>query len=191
MKEGGTVLLYPAAGGVGTAVIQLAKLAGIRVIGLVSSEEKANFVTEMGIDHWVNYRREDVPKRVMELTGGKGADLILDHVGGAGFGKNFDMLAPAGQVIWFGNLGGELPAGLGAVINRHFMRNVGLRSFQLGSMAGADPMLVYGVLMALLELLREGKIRPHIHEIVPLEEAARAHRLLESGGVMGKVLLEP
>jgi NADPH:quinone reductase len=191
VEKGQTVLLYPAAGGIGTAVGQLASLAGIEVIGLVSGEGKADYAKSQGIAHVINYRKENVPARVMELTGGKGVRLIMDHVAGPRFSDNLDMLAPLGQVIWFGSMGGDLPADLAARLNGHFMKGIALRSFHLGSTAGADPMAVFNALVALLGYLKEGTIRPVIYRTFPLAEASKAHDLLESGAVTGKLILKP
>ena len=107
IKAGESVLIYAAAGGVGTAVIQLGKLAGIKMIGLTSTDEKANIITSQGIDHVINYKKENVVERVLEITAGKGVDLILDCVGGPAFGDNFKMMNSMGHLIWFGIAAGN------------------------------------------------------------------------------------
>ncbi len=191
VESGQTVLLYPAAGGIGTAVGQLARLAGIEVIGLADSREKAEYAGSQGISHIIDYTKENVPARVMELTGGKGVRLIMDHVAGPKFSDNFDMLAPLGQVIWFGSIGGDLPADMAARFNRHFMKGIAMRSFHLGSTVRADPTAVFNALVTLLGYLREGTIRPIIHRSFRLAEASQAHDLLESGTVTGKLVLKP
>lgn len=191
VESGQMVLLYPAAGGIGTAMGQLAKLAGIEVIGLADSPEKAAYAKSQGITHIIDYTKENVPARVMELTGGKGVRLIMDHVAGPKFSDNFDMLAPLGQVIWFGSIGGDLPADMASRFNRHFMKGISMRSFHLGSTAKADPMAVFNALVALLGHLKDGTVRPVIHRSFPLAEASKAHELLESGTVTGKLVLKP
>ncbi len=191
VESGQTVLLYPAAGGIGTAMGQLAGLSGIEVIGLADSPEKAAYAKGQGIAHIIDYKKEDVPARVMELTGGKGVRLIMDHVSGPKFSDNFDMLAPLGQVIWFGSIGGDLPADMARRFNRHFMKGISIRSFHLGNTARADPMAVFNALVTLLGFLREGTIRPVIYRSFPLAEASKAHELLESGTVTGKLVLRP
>lgn len=191
IESGQTVLLYPAAGGIGTAMGQLARLAGIEIIGLADSPEKAAYAKSQGIAHIIDYKKENVVSRVMEITGGRGVRLILDHVAGPGFSDNFDMLAPLGQVIWFGSIGGELPADMASRFNRHFMKGISLRSFHLGSTAKSDPMAVFNALVTLLGHLKEGSIRPVIHRVFPLAEAWKAHDMIESGSVTGKLVLRP
>ena len=100
------VLVTAAAGGVGSAVAQLAKLVGATVIGLTSSDEKAQFAKSQGVRHTINYKTENVVERVSQLTAERGADIILDSVQGSGFGDNFDMLAPFGRLVFFGAAAG-------------------------------------------------------------------------------------
>ena len=145
--EGGQwILSYATVGGVGTAITQLVKLAGFKVIGLTSSDERVQHAKTLGVDHAVNYAKENVVETVMGLTGGRGADLILDSVAGPSFPSNFKMLAPLGQVIWYGAAAGQPPENLVETLVRY---------------------------------LTDGKLKPVIHDRLPLAEAARAHELLE------------
>jgi NADPH2:quinone reductase len=100
------VLIYTAAGGVGSAAVNLALIAGMKVIGVAGSEAKRCAVQALGAQHAINYRSEDVVARVAEITGGRGVDLILDPIGGKGFGRNFEMLAPLGMVVSYGRRDG-------------------------------------------------------------------------------------
>src|SRR5438309_6618659 len=104
--EAKRVLVHTAAGGVGSAAVQLALIAGLEVIGVAGSEKKTRAILGLSAQHAIDYRSEDVVARVRELTGGRGADLILDPIGGKGFGRNFDMLAPLGMVVSYGRLDG-------------------------------------------------------------------------------------
>ena len=192
IREGGWVLLHAAAGGVGTAVIQLAKIGGARVIGLTSSKQKAARATELGVESAFTYDHPNLVQEVMTASGGKGADLVLDSVGGPNFGRNFEMLAPLGQVVWFGFAGGFPADTLLQSFGKHFMKGVGLRTFHLtSSVAEPYPEMFGQSLGTIITYLREKKIEPVIADRIPLAETARAHQLLESRSTVGKVILQP
>ncbi|AHM63440.1 NADPH:quinone reductase [Flammeovirgaceae bacterium 311] len=190
VREHETILLYAAAGGVGTAVLQLAKLAGARVIGLTSNETKADYLRKAGCWQVINYKTENVLSRVMDVTHGLGADLILDSVGGESFKDNFRMLNTLGQIIWLGISGG-MPRGN---ILKTFARNPApsytVSVFHLFSIIQNRPLLRRS-LQNLIQLLAEGKIKPVIHERLPLLEAGRAHDMLEQQQNIGKIILHP
>lgn len=191
VKEGETILAYAAAGGVGTAVIQLAKLAGVTVIGLTSTDEKADFAKAQGFDHIINYKTEDVVQRVKEVTGGKGVEIILNSVAGDSFSRDFKMLAPLGQIIWFGMAGGLPQDNLTEQLGAGFVKSAGIRTFILYSIFELDPALAARSSETLFTYLAGKQIKPHIYERIPLAEAARAHKLLEGGRVQGKLILKP
>lgn len=192
IQAGQWVLVHAAAGGVGTAAIQLARLAGAHVIGLTSTEEKLHFAKDQGADYVINYRREDVVKRVHEITGGRGVDAIFNSVAGDTLNRDFELLAPLGQIIWFGLAAGLPPENLVQQFATHFGRGVGVRAFHLiFSVAQPYPELMMRAFETVLGLLTARKICPHIHERIPLASAAQAHRLLESGAVKGKLILKP
>ncbi len=191
VKEGQTILVYAAAGGVGTAVAQLAKPAGVMCIGLTSTDEKARHAKEQGMEHVINYKSEDVTARIKEITGSKGANLILNSVAGDTFGRDFELLAPIGQIIWFGMAAGPPQGNLTEQLGAAFGKSAGIRTFVLYSIYDLDPQLTAESFELLFDYLTKGQIKPHIHERLPLSEAARAHELLESGTVNGKLLLKP
>jgi NADPH:quinone reductase-like Zn-dependent oxidoreductase len=191
VAEGQTILIYAAAGGVGTAVIQLAKLANVKVIGLTSAEEKANFAKAQGIDHIINHKTQDVIQSVKEITGGKGVEIILNSVAGDTFNRDFEMLAPLGQIIWFGMAGGLPTDNITEQLGVGFVKSAGIRTFILYSIFDLDPALAASSSQILFNYLADNKIKPHIYERIPLAEAARAHQLLESGKVQGKLILKP
>ncbi|MCP3956434.1 MAG: zinc-binding dehydrogenase [bacterium] len=188
LPPGSTVLVRAAAGGVGTAAGQLCRQAGIRAIGTTSSAEKAAFARRHGYSEVILYTEENVVERVKELTAGRGVDVVLDAVAGEAFADDFEMLAPMGQIIWFGMASGMPEADIGQKILEHAGRSAGVRFFVLYSV---PPDRFASSMRDLLNHLADGKINPHIHATFPLEEAPRAHELLESKAVMGKVLLEP
>ena len=188
MSPGSSVLVRAAAGGVGTAAAQLCKLAGIRAIGATSSQEKAEFARQQGYDEVIIYTRENVAERVGELTDGRGVDVVLESVAGDVFGESFDVLAPLGQIIWFGMAAGEPTIDVGAKIRETAGRSLGVRFFVLYSVAPGD---MASSMRELLGHVESGKITPRIHAAVPLADAGKAHQMLEDRAVMGKVLLTP
>jgi len=191
IKKGQSVMVYAAAGGVGTAVIQLSKPGGFTVIGRTSTDEKLAFAENQGADYMINYNREDVVTRVNEITNGSGVDLILNSVAGDTFARDFEILAPLGRIIWFGFAAGPPEANLTELLLDHFTKSVGIRAFVIYTIAQMRPDLLRQSYDVLFRYLKEGTVRPHIQERIPLAEASRAHRLLESGSVMGKLILKP
>jgi NADPH:quinone reductase len=189
--KGQTILAYAAAGGVGTAVVQLARLAGVQVIGLTSTDAKADFAKAQGYDHIINYHTADVIKRVKEITGGQGVQIILNSVAGDTFRRDFKILAPLGQIVWFGMAAGAPQGNLAEQLGAGFVKSAGIRTFMLPSIFKLDPALMAKSARILFKYLADKKINPHIHERLPLSEAARAHQLLESGKVQGKLILKP
>ncbi len=188
--EAKTVLVHTAAGGVGSAAVQLALLAGLRVIGIAGSEAKRRAVMAQGAQHAIDYRSEDVVARVREATQGRGADLILDAVGGKGFARNFAMLAPLGLVVSYGRLDGPPDPAFVAAMREHNSVSPAVRFFTIHSFDDR-PDIRASATQALLGWLADGKIRPLIHARLSLAEAWRAHEMLESGEVIGKLLLKP
>ncbi len=185
-----TVLVHNAAGGVGSAAVQLALIAGVSVIGVAGSDLKTGAVLALGAGQAINYRTEDVVARVIEVTGGRGVDLILDPIGGQGFARNFAMLAALGMVVSYGRLDGPPDAELAAAMRAHSAASPAVRFFTIHSFDDR-PDIRAATMKTLLGHLAAGEIRPLIHGRLPLAEAARAHELLESGAVIGKLLLKP
>ncbi len=191
IQKGQSVLVYAAAGGVGTAVIQLSKPGGYTVIGLTSTNEKSDFARSQGADYIINYNREDVTARVREITQNTGVDLILNSVAGKTFSRDFGVLAPLGLIIWFGFAGGAPKKNLTDLLQIGFRKSVGIRTFVIYSIAQMHPGKMRQSYEVLFRYLKEGTVKPHIHERIPLEDASRAHRMLESGAVTGKLILKP
>lgn len=190
IKAAETVLIYAAAGGVGTAVIQLGKLAGIKMIGLTSTDEKAREITTQGIDHVINYKKENVVERVLALTDGKGVDLILDCVGGPDFADNFKMMNTMGHLIWFGIAAGNPSVNLLSELGKEPAKSYAVSMFHLYAIIN-NPKLMAESFRTLIGYLTEGKIKPVIHDRIPLSDTARAHDILEKHENIGKVLLKP
>jgi NADPH2:quinone reductase len=188
--EAKTVLVHTAAGGVGSAAVQLALIAGMRVIGIAGSEAKRRAVLALGAEHAINYRSEDVAARVREATQGRGADLILDPIGGKGFARNFAILAPLGLVVSYGRLDGPPDPAFVAAMREHGSVSPAVRFFTIHSFDDR-PDIRASATKALIDWLAAGAIRPLIHARLPLSQARRAHEMLEAGEVVGKLLLKP
>ena len=184
------MLIYTAAGGVGSAAVNLALIAGMKVIGVAGSEVKRRAVQALGAQHAIDYRSEDVVVRVAKITGGRGVDLILDPIGGKGFGRNFAMLAPLGMVISYGRLDGPPDPDFSSAMRAVSSKSPAVRFFTIHSFDDRPDIRV-ATMRTLLDHLAAGRISPLIYDRLPLAEAAKAHELLESGTVIGKLLLKP
>jgi NADPH:quinone reductase len=188
-RRGESVLIYAAAGGMGNALIDLAKAAGLMVVGVVSSEAKARFARELGADHVVDRKREDIGKRIGAITGGRGVDIIIDPVGGPSIPGNIALLAPCGTLVVYGGLGGKAQLDLQPTL-RASKNSPAIRQFSIHTWDHLPEERRAGM-RALIDMLAAGKLRPRIHARLPLTDAARAHEMLESGAVLGKLLLVP
>jgi NADPH:quinone reductase len=188
-REGESVLVHAAAGGMGNALIDFAKTAGLVVIGVAGSERKARFARDLGADHVIDRGREDVAARVMDITGGRGVDAIIDPVAGPTIPGNLALLAPCGVLVIYGGLGGRAPLDLEQTL-RARGRSPAIRHFTIHAWDHLVEERRAGM-RAIIAMLAAGKLRPRIHAVLPLADAARAHETLESGAVLGKLLLRP
>lgn len=185
-----SVLVLAAAGGVGTALVQLAKAAGKRVIGVTSSDARAAFARSQGADAVVDRRRGGIVEQVKALTEGRGVDLVLDVAGGPGMISLFDCLHRFGQLILYGRLEGPPVGNIHAAIEKKPARSLAFRHFTIHTLDDWPEMRAQAT-NELIRLLGTGAIRVPIHDRIPLAEAARAHRVFESGQVMGKLVMKP
>jgi NADPH2:quinone reductase len=189
-KQGQTVLVQGAAGGTGSALVDLARNAGLGVIGICSGAAKIDFVKGFGVAHVIDRQRDDIAGAVKAATNGKGVDFIMDFAAGSDFTKNFAMLAPYGVLVSYGQLAGKPPDDVYAALRAQSAKNLALRVFSMHIYDHWREPQQAGMRW-LLERLGRGEIRPRIYDRLPLREAARAHELFESGKVMGKLLLVP
>lgn len=186
LSAGDTIVLHAAAGGVGLIVCQWARLLGIRVIGIVSTDEKAEIARAHGAAETIVHRREDMVERVRELTDGQGAPLVLDSVGAATYDKSLRMLARRGLLVCFGTASGPIPpidAMSLAVHGSLFVTRPALADYI------ADPVERAELATELFGHVAAGDIRIGINQRYPLAEAVAAHRDLESGRSIGSSLL--
>jgi len=176
---GETVLVQAAGSGVGVAAIQIARFFGARVIATASSEDKRRAALGLGAEHALDSRDEGWVKRVKELTGGRGVDVVFEHVGGETFDRSLRVLARAGRLVTCG-----ATAGIEARVN---LRHVFFKSLSiLGSTMGTK-----GEYHQLAALYAGGHFQPIVDRVLPLSEIREAHRALEAREVFGKVVLVP
>jgi NADPH:quinone reductase len=176
---GSTVLVHAASGGVGSAAVQVAKHLGARVVATASTEEKREFARGLGADEAYGY--EDFAAEVR-------ADVVVDAVGGPVFAASIPILNPLGAIVAIGFAAGAWDDVSPALLTG---RNVGVQGFYLGRLLRLRPDVVSAAVGQLVELWREGAIRPHVGATFPLARAADAHRLIEERRHVGKVVLVP
>jgi NADPH:quinone reductase len=190
VRNGDSVLIYAAAGGMGNALIDLARAWGLNAIGVVSSAEKAAFARALGAHEVVNRTSEDVAARVQAITGGRGVDLIVDPVGGPSVAGNLALLAPMGMLVIYGGLGGRNWGDVLAEMRKLGHISPAIRTFSIHAWDHMQDERRAGM-RALIDMLAKGQLHPRIFARLKLSEAQRAHELLESGVVLGKLLLQP
>lgn len=188
LKAGETFLVHGGSSGIGTAAIQLAKAFGARVIATAGSAEKCEACTKLGADRAVNYRSEDFVAVVKEVTGGKGADVILDMVGGDYIGRNYDCAAVDGRIVQIAFLQGPKATA-------DFSKLMIKRLTHTGSTLRPRSVEFKGEIASELErqawpLLSERRIAPVLDMIFPLREAWRAHERMQDGEHIGKIVLD-
>ncbi|MEO8178717.1 MAG: NAD(P)H-quinone oxidoreductase [Deltaproteobacteria bacterium] len=188
LAEGQVALIHAGASGVGTAAVQLAKLVGARVIACASTPEKLAFLRALGADVVVNHRLEDFARVCQEQTEGRGADVILDFVGGAYAERHQTCLAEAGRWIVLGLLGGaQAQLNLAAVLRRRWQ----VLGLVMRSRALADKCaLVERFRSRLLPEFAQGRLEPKIDRVYPWTEVRAAHERMEQNLNQGKIVLE-
>lgn len=184
---GKTVLIHAAAGGVGTAAVQLAKLAGAEVYATASSSEKLELARRLGADHTINYREQDFLEIIKETTHGRGVDIVLESVGGTVYEKSQHALATMGRLVVFGCASGI--AGKTDPIDLLF-RNKAILGFHLGKYT-VDQVAMKEATEAMLPAWHAGKLKPIVGRSFPLNQAAGAQNWITDRRSIGKVLLRP
>ncbi|GAB6880204.1 zinc-binding dehydrogenase [Halorubrum gandharaense] len=179
IEAGETVLVLGASGGVGHAAVQIADHAGCEVFATASTEAKLRYAEECGADHAINYEENDFAAEIGELTGKRGVDVVVDHVGEATYPDSLKSMAKGGRLVTCGATTGPNP---GAGLNRIFWNQLSV----LGS-----TMATPGEVDDVLELVWDGTFEPRVRETLPMSEAARAHELLENREGFGKVVVKP
>jgi NADPH:quinone reductase len=187
LKEGETLLIHGGSSGIGTMAIQLAKAFGAKVIVTVGSKDKADACTKLGADHAIDYKTEDFVAEVKRLSGGQGANVILDMVGGDYIERNFEAAAVDGRVVQIAFLGGFKA-------NTNFTKLMVKRLTHTGSTLRPRSNTDKAKMVAAIEdkvmpLIRAGRIKPLMDSHFPLENAADAHRRIETSEHIGKIVL--
>ena len=188
LAQGSWCLIHAAAGGVGLLLCQMAKARGARVIGTVSTEEKAALATQAGADHVVLYTRQDFVSEARRLTGGHGVAVVYDSVGESTFEGSLNSLAPRGMLVLFGQSSGPVPPVDPQVLNAKgslYLTRPTLTHYT----ASRDELLTRA--RDLFAWMEAGKLQVRIDRTYPLADAAAAHRALEGRETKGKVLLLP
>jgi NADPH2:quinone reductase len=186
LQRGETLLVHAGAGGVGSAAIQLGKAAGARVIATAGTDEKVAFCLSLGADAALNYRDQDFVAAVKEFTGGRGADVILDPVGGDVFDRSTKCIAFEGRIVVVGFTSGRIAQ---AATNHALLKSYSIVGVHINLHLQRTPDLVMTVAQELLNLYRQGAIKPQITARYPLTEAPRALRAVMSGQTQGKTVL--
>ncbi|MEP7215028.1 MAG: zinc-binding alcohol dehydrogenase family protein [Anaerolineaceae bacterium] len=188
LQAGESVLVQAGGGGVGLAAIQLAKRAGATVFATASSDEKLERLKAFGMDHGINYRTENLVAKVMQLTEGRGVNLVVDSVGGKTLEASIAAISYRGRVSWVGNAGREevVPD------TRALMgKNASLTGVFLGAEMSAQPQRCRTMIEQLLSDIARGELKVVIDRRFPLSQAAEAHEYIEGRGAFGRVVLIP
>lgn len=187
LEEGESVLIHAAAGGVGTAAVQLASAAGAEVFGTASTEEKLQLAADLGCDHPINYETDNFVAAVQEQTD-HGVDLVLDGVGGETTERSLDTLSYFGRMVVYGAASGT-PGRLRT--DNLLFGNYRIIGYHLGRAIQLRPMDVLGAVPELAEMLETGDLDVQFDRAFDLADAATAHEYIESRQSMGKVVLTP
>jgi len=185
-----TVLVHGAAGGVGTALVDVCRLAGAKVIGVANSAARCDFVRQRGATEAVDPNAGPLVDKVMTLTGGRGVDVLFDHIAGKNFTDGLKMLAPFGMIVSYGLLGGMPETSLFKEMRGLVSRSPAVRCFSIHSY-DKDPAPRRTAMERAIEILAGGKVKPAIADRVPLAQASRAHEMLERRTALGKIVLSP
>ncbi|QPP09616.1 NADPH:quinone oxidoreductase family protein [Streptomyces bathyalis] len=188
LQPGETLLVHAAAGGVGSAAVQLGKAAGARVIGVVGGKAKAEAARELGCDVVVDRREDDIVASVKEATGGRGADVVYDPVGGDAYAKSVKCIAFEGRIVVVGFASGAVPT---PGLNHSLIKNYSILGLHWGLYNTKDPAAVQACHEELTALAAEGSVKPLISERVPLEEGASAVQRVFDGITTGRVVIQP
>lgn len=202
IKPGEDILIHAAAGGVGTAAVQIAQIFDARIFATCGSQAKVDFLRSLGDMQLINYREQDFEKEIRRLNNGQGVDLIMDSVGGKTFRKGYRLLNPMGRLVIFG-LGSMMPAGRRPNWLKLAYQYLTLPRFNPFKMMPENKTIsafhlaymfqfveeFHKAMQQLLTWANEGKLRPLVGKTFPFEQAAQAHRYLQSRQSTGKVIL--
>jgi NADPH:quinone reductase-like Zn-dependent oxidoreductase len=179
IRAGEDILIHAVGSGIGLAALQIAKLHGLRVIGTAGTDEKCGKGLELGADHMINYKKQNFREEVRRLTGKRGVDVVFEHIGKDVWEDSVMSLTRFGRLVTCG-------ASSGYTVSMNVAHIWHKQLTIIGSNHGT-----MNELATIVKLLEAGKLRPVIGAKLPLKDAAEAHRLAESRGIFGKIVLEP
>jgi NADPH:quinone reductase len=188
LQAGETLLVHAAAGGVGSGAVQLGKAAGARVIGVVGGQDKAAVARDLGADVVVDRYREDFVAVVKEVTGGRGADVVYDPVGGDAFRRSTKCIAFEGRIVIVGFASGDIPS---AALNHALVKNYSILGLHWGLYQQLEPGAVRDCHAELTRLVAAGSIRPLISERLPLADVPDGLQRLADGATTGRLVFLP
>ncbi|MBT2388336.1 NADPH:quinone oxidoreductase family protein [Streptomyces sp. ISL-1] len=188
LQAGETLLVHAAAGGVGSAAVQLGKAAGARVIGVVGGADKARAARELGCDVVVDRREDDIVAAVKDATGGRGADVVYDPVGGDAYAKSVKCIAFEGRIVIVGFASGAIPT---PGLNHALVKNYSIVGLHWGLYNQMDPAAVRGCHEELTKLAAEGVVKPLISGRVAMKDAADAVQRVADGTTTGRLVVIP
>ncbi|MGW8949617.1 NADPH:quinone oxidoreductase family protein [Streptomyces sp. NPDC055709] len=188
LQEGETLLVHAASGGVGSAAVQLGKAAGARVIGVVGGPDKAAVARELGCDVVLDRRSDDIVAGVKEATGGRGADVVYDPVGGDAYAKSAKCVAFEGRIVIVGFASGAIPS---PALNHALVKNYSIVGLHWGLYNQRDPRAVLRCHETLTEYAAKGLIKPLISDRVAFADAADAVQRVADGSTTGRLVVLP
>jgi NADPH:quinone reductase len=188
LAAGETLLVQAAAGGVGSGAVQLGKAAGARVIGVVGGERKAEVARGLGADVVIDRLTEDFVPVVKEVTGGRGADVIYDSVGGQAYARSTKCIAFEGRILVIGFASGEIPS---AALNHALIKNYSIVGLHWGLYQTMEPQAIRDAHVQLSKLVADGAIRPLVGERLGLGEVAAGLQRLAAGDSVGRIVFTP
>ncbi len=188
LEKDQTVFINAGAGGVGHVAIQLAKHAGAKVCTTISNNEKALFVKELGADFIINYKKQDIVEAIMQWTDNKGVDVAMDNVGGATIQETFPAIRHYGEIVSLLQPDNTVDWSVARFRNIRFSMEVMLSPL-LFDLKEAQ-IHQTEILEQCAKLIDDGKLSIHVSQVMPLEEAAKAHRQIEDGHTTGKIVLD-
>ena len=186
LQAGEVLLVLGASGGVGLTAVEIGKVVGATVIAAASTPEKLALAAEFGADHGIDYSREDLRERVLELTDGRGADVVYDPVGGAAFNAALRCIAWEGRLLVVGFASGEIPT---IPANRLLLKNCAAVGVFWGAYSERDRSVVADSLMEMFDWYMDGRLKPQAAQHFDLAEAAEALTLMRTRKSRGKLVL--
>ena len=188
LAAGETLLVQAAAGGVGSGAVQLGKAAGARVIGVVGGERKAEVARSLGADVVIDRLSQDFVSVVKDVTGGRGADVVYDSVGGEAYTRSTKCVAFEGRILVVGFASGEIPS---AALNHALIKNYSIVGLHWGLYQTKEPQAIRDAHAQLTKLVADGAIRPLVGERLGLAEVARGLQRLADGDTVGRIVVTP